>query len=308
MLNRMEMLRIFCAAAEAGSFREAATRLAMSPQGVTRAVKELEERLGEVLFHRNTRKVQITAFGAALAERARHTLGEVDLLFTPAAPDGAERLVGQVGITAPHAIGRLFLLRFLRPLMAEHPKLHFVLRFDDQPTDAVQAQIDIGVRVGFIRDRRYIARAAGSVPFHVVATPALIEARGMPASLDALRHCPLSALIDRNSGRPWPWTFSEGESFVPAAPVVTCDDPEAELEVVLDGVAFAQMPSYLAKPHLESGRLLDVLPLRAPPPWEVFVYRPQRGPVAPRVRRVYDHLLRCFADPAQFPQGPVSAR
>ena len=54
MLNRMEMVRIFCTAAEAGSFREAATRLGISPQGVTRAIQALETELGESLFHRNT--------------------------------------------------------------------------------------------------------------------------------------------------------------------------------------------------------------------------------------------------------------
>ena len=38
MLNRMEMVRIFCTAAEAGSFREAATRLGISPQGADSTV------------------------------------------------------------------------------------------------------------------------------------------------------------------------------------------------------------------------------------------------------------------------------
>ncbi|MGY2499103.1 helix-turn-helix domain-containing protein, partial [Klebsiella pneumoniae] len=67
MLNRMEMIRIFCSAADCSNFREAATRLGVSPQAVTRAIKALEEELGEILFHRNTRQVHITAFGEAYA-------------------------------------------------------------------------------------------------------------------------------------------------------------------------------------------------------------------------------------------------
>ena len=58
MLNRLEMLRIFCAAAESASFKAAATRLGTSPQTVTRAVKDLEEAVGEPLFHRNTRQIR----------------------------------------------------------------------------------------------------------------------------------------------------------------------------------------------------------------------------------------------------------
>ncbi|WP_341645292.1 helix-turn-helix domain-containing protein [Thauera sp. SDU_THAU2] len=46
MLNRLEMLRIFCTAAETRNFKEAATRLGVSPQAVTRAVKELEGHVG----------------------------------------------------------------------------------------------------------------------------------------------------------------------------------------------------------------------------------------------------------------------
>jgi DNA-binding transcriptional LysR family regulator len=60
------MLRIFCAAV----FRAAATRLGVSPQTVTRADKDLEEAVGERLFHRNTRQIRITAAGERLAARA----------------------------------------------------------------------------------------------------------------------------------------------------------------------------------------------------------------------------------------------
>src|SRR3989338_9049060 len=74
MLNRMEMVRLFCAAAESGSFRAAASRLGISPQSVTRAVQALEAELGEPLFHRNTRQVHITAFGQGYAQEARLAL------------------------------------------------------------------------------------------------------------------------------------------------------------------------------------------------------------------------------------------
>ncbi|CUY51712.1 Bacterial regulatory helix-turn-helix protein%2C lysR family [Serratia marcescens] len=41
MQNRQEALRIFCAAAEEMNFKHTATRLGISPQKVTRAIKEL---------------------------------------------------------------------------------------------------------------------------------------------------------------------------------------------------------------------------------------------------------------------------
>lgn len=302
MLNRMEMVRIFCVAAESTTFREAATRLGVSPQSVTRAIKELENQLGEMLFHRNTRQIHITAFGEQLARQSRRTLESFDKLFTPSAsPQGGE-LSGRVGITAPLVIGRLFLLPFLQPLLRQHPELRVELRLDDQLTDAVEAKIDVGVRVGFMRDRRYIARSVAQVPFHVVGTPELVASSGSPERIQDLNQHPLSVLIDRKTGRPWPWVFADGQVFHPDSPNFTCDDPEVEREAVLSGLAYGQLPSFLALEHIQAGRLQEVLPAYAPAPWELFIYRPQRGPVPARVRLVYDHLIACFSDPLRFPR------
>ncbi|MGJ7516047.1 LysR family transcriptional regulator [Pseudomonas baetica] len=303
MLNRMELIRIFSVAADSATFRDAATRLGTSPQTVTRAIKELERTFGELLFHRSTRQVHVTAFGAELAVQARETLERVDRLFVTHSKHEEEGLVGRVGITAPHAIGKLYLTEYLRPLMRENPGLSIDLSLDDQLTDAVASKIDIGIRIGAVRDRRYIARAVARVELKIVAAPSLIDAVQRPDSLEALKRLPLSMLMDRNNGRPWPWVFAGGQAFLPSSPAFTCDDPETEREIVLAGLAFGQMPGYLAEPLLSDGRLVEVMQDEAPPTTELIIYRPQTGPVAPRVRRVYDHLVKCFSDPEIFPQS-----
>lgn len=302
MLNRMEMVRIFCVAAESTTFREAAARLGVSPQSVTRAIKELENQLGEMLFHRNTRQIHITAFGEHLARQSRRTLESFDKLFTHSAALQGGEMSGRVGITAPLVIGRLFLLPFLQPLLRQHPGLRVELRLEDQLTDSVEAKIDVGVRVGFMRDRRYIARSVAQVPFHVVGSPALVASTGEPKRIEDLNRLPLSVLIDRNTGRPWPWLFADNQVFQPDSAQFSSDDPEVEREAVLGGLAYGQLPSFLALEHIQAGRLQEVLPDCAPAPWELFIYRPQRGPVPPRVRLVYDHLIACFSDPLRFPR------
>jgi DNA-binding transcriptional LysR family regulator len=302
MHNRLELVRIFCTAAESTSFREAATRLGTSPQTVTRAIKELESQLGEPLFHRNTRQIQVTAFGESLAGQSRRALADFDQLFQRQAEAARMDIQGRVGITAPRAIGRRFLLSFLRPLLEEHPGLRVELRLDDQLTDSVEGQIDIGIRVGLVRDHGYVARPAADIPLYIVASPALLNGTGKPDGLEALARRPLSFLIDRKIGRPWPWLFAQREQFHPENVFFTCDDAEAELEAVLAGLVYGQLPGYLALPYLRDGRLIAVLPEYAPQPWTLFVYRPQQAPVSARVRLVYDRLVQCFADPTLFPQ------
>ena len=134
MLNRLEMLRIFCAAAaEARNFKEAAQRLGVSPQAVTRAVKELEAQVGELLFHRNTRQSHITEFGEALAAQAKAGLEGVDEIFRAGrASKQGQEVEGLVRITAPEAVGEWYLVPL--PGATEQPASRLALRpAPDQP-------------------------------------------------------------------------------------------------------------------------------------------------------------------------------
>lgn len=304
MLNRLEMLRIFCAAAEARNFKEAAQRLGVSPQAVTRAVQELEGHVGELLFHRNTRQSQITDFGEALAAQARAGLEGVDEIFRAGrASKQAQEVEGLVRITAPEAVGEWYLVPFLAQLNSQHPGLRFDLRLTNQTTNAIDEQIDIGIRIGFMRDSRYVARAVADVPFYIVGTPALIKRVGKPDSLEALAEVPVTATMDPNTGKPWPWFLAGGEQWQPRAPVMVTNDTRAELMAVLQGAAFGQMTAFQAIPHLRNGTLVAVLEDLNPKPWAVNIYRPQRGPVAARVRVTYDWLAQQFGNPDVFPVG-----
>ena len=76
--------------------------------------------------------------------------------------------------------------------------------------------------------------------------------------------------------------------------VFVTDDPEAECDAVLSGVAFGQLPDYLAQRHVQARRLVRVLEEDSPAPWDVYVYRPQRGPVPTRVRLVFDAIVEAL--------------
>ena len=295
MLNRLEMLRIFIAAAEASSFKEAATRLGISPQAVTRAVQDLERLQGELLFHRNTRNMRITAYGEALAAQARASVEQMDGLFRRDHAHQDQGLSGLVRLTAPVALGRLRLLNVLAGIAADHPQISFDLHLSDQHSDVVDEKIDIGVRFGFMRDNRYIARRVASQRFHVVAAPALLDRVGVPERIEQLDGLPTSAFLDTRTGRPWPWLFAGGVQCTPAHPRFTVNDSEAECSVVLAGLAFSQMPSFLVGPFIAAGRLVPVLSALEPDPWDLYVYRPQRGPVPARIRLVHDLLVTALA-------------
>jgi DNA-binding transcriptional LysR family regulator len=302
MLNHLELMRMFCAAAEAASFKEAATRLGVAPQAITRAIKELELFFGEPLFYRNTRQIRITDFGEQLASRARDAVSGVDALFAGGARPAAD-LSGTVRITAPTVIGRRFLLPVLSQLAHDYPQISLDLRLSDTISDVVEQQIDIGIRVGFLRDSSFIARAVTKIAFLAVGTPELIARVGKPTSVQALLDLPTVALVDTSAGRRWPWYFASGQQFVPRATAFVTDDPEAELSLALSGVGFGQIADCLVMPYIREGRLVQVLKEHTPPPWDLYIYRPQRRPLPARIRVVYDRIMEAFSMPGLFMAG-----
>ncbi|WP_338944170.1 LysR family transcriptional regulator [Paraburkholderia sp. 22B1P] len=290
MLNRLELLKIFSVAAACPTFREAAKRLGVAPQTVTRAVRELEQEVRETLFHRNTRRVQITTFGKSFAVDVEAALASVDGLFEPAVAR-TDQAIGTVRITAPSGLGRRYVQPVLIDLMQQYPGLILDLRLSDTFSAVVDQQIDIGVRAGAIGDNRFVARMIGPLPMWVVGSPKLIDKVGEPKNIKELEQMPVTCLIDQASGRPWPWIFRGEQQFQPPAPAFITDDTEAEIEAACAGIGFSQCTEYLIRPYVEMGRLVRLLTRQEPDPWKLHVYRPQRGPVPKRVRVVFDELV-----------------
>lgn len=300
MHDRYRLLKIFAITAHSSSFRDAAFQLRTSPQTISRAIKELEGQLGELLFHRSTRQIQITQYGEQFLRESGSLMAEFELLFEHSKASDDELYTGRVGITAPHSVGRRHVLPFLESLIRAAPECLIDLRLEDEVTDTVGAQIDIGIRVGALQDNRFVAREAAKVPLMVVATSELVARVGEPLQIPDLMTRPVSGRIDRNSGRIWPWRFN-GLAHMPQSPRFVSDDPEAELQAVLNGWAFGQIAAFLVIPFIREGLLVPVLREFEPPPLSLFVYRPQRGPVPLRVRRVFDTLSESFADEQRFP-------
>lgn len=70
-------LRSFLAVAESLSFSRAAAGLHLTQQSLSAQIQQLERRLGVVLLHRTTRRVELTEAGEVLLDVARTTLADI---------------------------------------------------------------------------------------------------------------------------------------------------------------------------------------------------------------------------------------
>ena len=295
MQNQLEMLRIFKVVAVSANFKEASVRLGVSPQAITRAIKELETLLGEPLFYRSTRNTSITEFGKQMVQKSESVIDQLDALFHPKDQIHTQNIAGLVKVTKPDTLGLQIILPALTRFLKDYPDIQFDLRLSNLIDNVVADQMDIGVRVGFFSNNRNVARRVSGVKFHIVGSPELIAKVGKPQSVDDLCQMPYTGLIDLNTGRIWPWTFASAPDCLPSKPAFTTDDPEAELTAVLAGIGFGQIADFLCAEHLNNGQLIQVLPDQTPEPWGIYVYRPQVGPVAERVRVVFDYLVEVLS-------------
>lgn len=123
-MDKLNALKYFCTAADTLQFRETAQRLSVSPQVVTRVIAELEDYLGEALFVRNTRNVQLTDFGARFLPEAQQLLADSERLFTAARTrTPADEMRGTVRVTLPFLPENDAIIAALFARCAEYPDL-----------------------------------------------------------------------------------------------------------------------------------------------------------------------------------------
>ena len=108
-MDRFDAMKAFARVVETGSFTKAANTLHMSKTSVTHLVQQLEARLRVRLLNRTTRKVRVTADGAAYYERVVRLLADLDdaetsLSSAAAAPRGRLR------VDVPSPFARLILI------------------------------------------------------------------------------------------------------------------------------------------------------------------------------------------------------
>ena len=267
---------MFVAVARSGSFAEAARRTRLSPSVATRAVAQLEDRLGVELLSRTTRSVRLTELGAAHLDRCIRIIEELDDAERALRGDtGALR--GEMVVAAPVVFGRLHVLPIVVALMRQHAGLSVRLMLSDRNAHVAEEGIDIAVRIGALADSSLIAVRLGSVGQVVVASPQYLAERPAPERLADLKNH--SLIVFEGLGQTNEWRFpNEAVRIRPRLSVTTADCAIAAAET---GLGITRTLSYQVDEAQRAGRLVPLLTEFAPPDVPVSaLYQPSRRTTA----------------------------
>jgi DNA-binding transcriptional LysR family regulator len=122
MALNFHQLHIFFTVSDRGSFSAAAQALHMTQPAVTMQIQALEEYFGTKLFHRSTKKIELTEAGKALlvyAKRSIELVKETDLAMSKF----THMLQGRLLLGASLTVGEYILPRLLGPFNQEYPNI-----------------------------------------------------------------------------------------------------------------------------------------------------------------------------------------
>lgn len=287
-MDELGGITVFVEVARAGSFTRAAERLGITTSAVSKTIGRLEDRLGDHLFTRSTRRIALTVSGEAYLASC---VAALDLLR-----DAAETLstrgtspAGRIRIDMPAAFGRRVLTPLLCEVCLEHPGLELTLSFTDRVIDPIEEGVDLVVRFGRSPDAAGLtARTLVEQPQHICAAPGYLDRRGVPESLDDLDvH---ACIVGYRRGVAGRWSIRQGgvERGIDPPPTHQVGDGDAVIGMALAGLGLCQMPAGLIREHLESGALVPVLEGFCGPDVPVQAVWPTGRQTSPRVRLLID--------------------
>lgn len=300
-MDRFDAMQAFARVVETGSFTKAAATLHMSKTSVTQLVQQLEARLRVRLLNRTTRKVNVTADGAAYYERVVRLLADVDDAETSlSSASMAPR--GRLRVDVPSPFARMLLIPALPGFYARYPEIQLTLGVSDRLIDIIGENVDCVVRGGEITDQSLIARHVGDLQLGIYATPGYLQRAGTPMhprELEAAGHHTVGFLWSR-TGKALPYAMQRGEERIEAhgRPLLTVDDGNAYLAAGLAGLGMLWLPHYMAKPHLASGELVRLFEDWQMKPMPMYLAFPPKRHVSAKLRVFIDWVVALMAEHA----------
>jgi DNA-binding transcriptional LysR family regulator len=286
-MDRIDSVTVFAEVAERGSFAEAARHLHRSPAAVTRAVAELEARLGVRLLNRTTRAVSVTEPGQRFLAGARRVLADLTEIEQAAIGQGrAPR--GELRLTAPIVFGRRHVLPLVTDFLAQYPEVSVRLTLVDRPIDLVEEGFDVAIRIGALPDTSAIATRIGALKRIAVAAPAYLKRRVRPklprdlAEHDVIAFAGMDGIAH--------WRFA-GDVVASIKPRLIVNTAEAAIDAALAGFGVTRVLSYQAVDALAQGTLVRLLQRHEGDDIPVHVLYPDGRHPPPKLRAFLDMLV-----------------
>ena len=287
-----DKLKTFHAAADAGSLTGAADTLGMSQSAVSRQISALETELDTKLFHRHARGLLLTEPGRLLFEAAGEIANRV-AVAEARVQDSRDKPTGALRITAPTALGSIWLIPRLKQFYTLYPKIRLKLLLADHELDLAGLEADIAIRPWPSTQNDLVQRRLMQVEQHLYAAPEYLAQHGTPRSLPDLDQGHLFIAYGPKKLAPipnlnWQLTIGREPGALPRSAVIEANTIKSMMKATEAGFGICGLPDYVA---VESPGLVRILPETDGPTFDVYVVFPEELKGSRRVAAFREFLI-----------------
>ncbi|TEA60927.1 LysR family transcriptional regulator [Pseudomonas sp. CH235] len=284
-------LPIFLCIAQHLNFSRAAVDLGLTPSALSHSLRALENRLGVRLFNRTTRSVALTEAGERLYARLKPAFRDIE--------DALEDLnhfrdkpSGNLRMTSGRQACELVLLPIASEFLKIYPDIRLEVVESDALLDIVASGFDAGVRFGNRLEADMVSMPIGpNLRSVVVGSPGFFERHPAPQKPEDLHALP--CIRHRfPSGSMYRWEFERGgiEQEIEVNGPLTLGDVSLMIGPALQGLGLAYVFEDMAREHLASGRLVQVLADWCPYYPGLHLYYPSRRHVPAPLKAFIDFV------------------
>lgn len=235
-------VRIFIAAARAGSLGGAATRLGIDAATVGRRVARLESALKSTLVVRSAQGLQLTAAGAQLLQVGLEAETAMDAAGRIAQPDV---VAGTVRISASEGFGGVVLAPALAGLHAARPGLRIELAASSGFLSPSRREVDMAITLSAPDSTRLIVEPLTPYQLALYAAPAYLTQRGAPNGIDDLGGHDIVGYVDDLIYAPELRYLDEVKPGL--TPHLASSSIRAQRDIIAGGGGVGVLPCFLAE-------------------------------------------------------------
>ena len=295
-LKQISNLALFAKVVQMGGISRCAADLGLERTTVSRRIGELETSFGVKLLVRSPKSVCVTEAGRLCFNECEQLL-EIAKAAETAATNGRRVInADPLVLASPPDV----LEHFLGPIVANFEESNPGSKIQCRPifraTEDLDADVDYQISWHGLNTSKYLVSSIGGFDQGVYASSDYVARSGLPKSPDDLHLHTRISLSHRGRNSNWVFDRDGYKQRVASGPEIQVENMLEGVSSVLAGLGVCLLPRFLGEPHVDSGKLLSILPNYDLPTKPLYLVTFRRPPDKPRATTFRISVERQFPE------------
>jgi DNA-binding transcriptional LysR family regulator len=297
MIDRLDLnsLRLFYEVVNAGSITRAGEQLRMPKSTISRKLAQLEQHLGAILLKKGSKRLTTTDIGAALYERCRRLVIEIEDVGLTTSEMQSE-LRGTLRVSIPIDFGLAWISRAIAGFVHKYPDIHLEIQVNSRSVNPREDPYDLTIQLGPLKESGLTYRRLATITRGVYASPEYLALHGTPRTVEDFgKHDCIVTDQQRQDGV---WTFRNQTKhrFIEVNGKVTVNNIGVARELAIGSVGLSMLPNVMCQNDVKAGRLVRVLTNWESPPVQATALILSRKGIPNKTRVFLDFLAERLTD------------